>query len=130
MILCETETGPFLQNLPLSEHKGVGMMSSCGYFNEADNNHNFESLTIPGDGDTSYVLMQAAINPESGSSKKTARYTRSVKYDIAVPTAPRYAREFVGPLQLYNDPHGKGLQEPQGCNRSGNIPPKTDRFYS
>ncbi len=33
MILCETEPGLFLQNLPLSDCQGEGMMPSGGYFN-------------------------------------------------------------------------------------------------
>jgi hypothetical protein len=49
-------------------------MPSGGCFNGGDNNHNFEYLKIPGDGDTSFDLVHAATNPESGSLKKTKRY--------------------------------------------------------
>lgn len=83
-----------------------------------DNNHGFEGLTVTGDGNTLYVLMQAALNQEGGTDKQTERYTRLVKYDITVPTAPRYAREFVVPLPLYNDPTAKASKNPKVAAQS------------
>lgn len=52
-------------------------MPSRGHFNGGDNNRSVEGLTATRDGKTSRVFMQAALNPESGISKKTWRYTRS-----------------------------------------------------
>jgi hypothetical protein len=83
-----------------------------------DNNHGFEGLTVTGDGNTLYVLMQAALNQEGGTNKQTERYTRLVKYDITVPSAPRYAREFVVPLPLYNDPTAKPSKNPKAAAQS------------
>jgi hypothetical protein len=83
-----------------------------------DNNHGFERLTVTGDGNTLYVLMQAALNQESGTDKQTERYTRLVKYDITNPTAPRYAREFVVPLPLYNDATVKASKNPKVAAQS------------
>ncbi|KAF8858908.1 hypothetical protein BDZ45DRAFT_714291 [Acephala macrosclerotiorum] len=78
-----------------------------------DNNHGFEGLTVTGDGNTLYVLLQGAANQEGGLNKQTERYARLVKYDITIPSAPRYAREFVVPLPLYNDPTAKALKNPK-----------------
>lgn len=81
-----------------------------------DNNHGFEGLTI--DGNNLYVLLQAAANQEGGLSKQTERYARLVKYDITIPSAPRYAREFVVPLPLYNDPTAKASKNPKVAAQS------------
>jgi hypothetical protein len=69
-------------------------------------------LIVTGDGKTGYVLVQAALNPESGTSKKSRRYTRFVKDDTTVLTAPRNEREFVRSLPLYNDPMAKVSNTP------------------
>jgi hypothetical protein len=81
-----------------------------------DNNHGFEGLTI--DGNNLYVLLQAAANQEGGLNKQTERYARLVKYDITIPSAPRYAREFVVPLPLYNDPTAKASKNPKTAAQS------------
>jgi hypothetical protein len=77
-----------------------------------DKSLGFEGLTVTGDGNTLYVLMQAALNQPGGTDKQTKRYTRLVKYDTTVTTAPRYAREFVVPLPLY-DPTAKASKNPK-----------------
>ena len=81
-----------------------------------DNNHGFEGLTV--DGNNLYVLLQAAANQEGGLDKQTERYARLVKYDITIPSAPRYAREFVVPLPLYNDPTAKASKNPKTAAQS------------
>ena len=81
-----------------------------------DNNHGFEGLTI--DGNDLYVLLQAAANQEGGLNKQTERYARLVKYDITIPSAPRYAREFVVPLPFYDDPTVKASKNPKVAAQS------------
>jgi hypothetical protein len=81
-----------------------------------DNNHGFEGLTV--DGNNLYFLLQAAANQEGGLSKQTERYARLLKYDITIPSAPRYAREFVVPLPLYNDPTAKASKNPKVAAQS------------
>lgn len=83
-----------------------------------NNNHGFEGLTVTGDGKTLYVLLQAATNQEGGLEKQTERYTRLVKYDITKPGSPRYAREFVVPLPLFNDPTAKPSKNPKTAAQS------------
>ncbi|KAH8811899.1 esterase-like activity of phytase-domain-containing protein [Xylogone sp. PMI_703] len=83
-----------------------------------DNNHGFEGLTVSGDGKTLYVLLQAAANQEGGLNKQTQRWTRLLKYDITIPSAPRYAREYVVPLPLYNDPTAKPSKNPKVAAQS------------
>jgi hypothetical protein len=41
-----------------------------------------------------------------------------VKYDIAVPSAPQYAREFVVPLPFYVDPTAKASKNPKAAAQS------------
>jgi hypothetical protein len=41
-----------------------------------------------------------------------------VKYDITVPSAPRYAREFVVPLPFYVDPTAKASKNPKVAAQS------------
>jgi hypothetical protein len=83
-----------------------------------NNNHGFEGLTVTGDGNTLYALLQAATNQEGGLEKQTERYARLVKYDISVPSKPRYAREFVVPLPLYVDPTAKASKNPKVAAQS------------
>jgi hypothetical protein len=83
-----------------------------------DNNHGCEGLTVIEDGNTLYAFMQTALNQEGGESKPTDRYTQLVKNDISVPTAPRYAREFVVPLPLYNDPTANVSKNPKVAAKS------------
>ena len=68
------------------------------------NNRGLEGLTISGDGRNLYALMQGALNQEGGLTKQTERHARLLKYDITVPSKPRYAREFVVPLPFWVDP--------------------------
>lgn len=83
-----------------------------------NNNHGFEGLAVTGDGNTLYTLLQAATNQEGGTDKQTERYARLIKYDITVPSKPRYAREFVVPLPLYNDPTAKPSKNPKVAAQS------------
>jgi hypothetical protein len=94
-----------------------------------DNNHGFEGLTVTGDGNTLYALMQAALNQEGGTGKQTERYTRLVKYDLSVPTAPKYAREFVVPLPLYNDPTAKACKNPKVAAQSEIFDIQDGQFF-
>jgi hypothetical protein len=94
-----------------------------------DNNHDFGGLTITGDGNTSCVLVQAAMTLGSGSLKKTERYYLSSS-TISLSQQHHGTPESLSDLFHCTIIHGKGLQEPQGCNISGNIPSKTDKFSS
>jgi hypothetical protein len=94
-----------------------------------DNNHGFEGLTVTGDGKTLYVLLQAAANQEGGLSKQTERYSRILKYDITVPSAPRYAREFVVPLPFFNDPTAKPSKNPAVAAQSEIFHIQDDQFF-
>lgn len=82
-----------------------------------DNNHGFEGFTISADGETLFVLLQAAANQEGGLSKQTERYTRFVKYDISGST-PKYLAEWVVPLPLYDDPTAKKSKNPKTAAQS------------
>ncbi|KAG9229311.1 esterase-like activity of phytase-domain-containing protein, partial [Amylocarpus encephaloides] len=68
-----------------------------------NNNKGFEGMAISGDGKTLYILLQSAANQEGGLKNPTRRYARMVKYDITVPSKPRYAREFVVALPIVPD---------------------------
>ncbi|KAG9246775.1 esterase-like activity of phytase-domain-containing protein [Calycina marina] len=94
-----------------------------------DNNHGFEGLSASGDGKTLWVLLQAANNQEGGLSKQTQRYSRLLKYDITKPDAPRYAREFVVPLPLYNDPTAKASKNPKAAAQSDIFNVQGDQFF-
>lgn len=94
-----------------------------------DNNHGFEGLTVTGDGNTLYVLLQAAANQEGGLKKQTERYTRLLKYDISKPAEPRYAREFVVPLPLFNDPTSKASKNPQAAAQSEIFHIQNGQFF-
>lgn len=83
-----------------------------------NNNHGFEGLAVSGDGKTLYVLLQAAANQEGGLEKQTERYARLLKYDITKPDSPRYAREYVVPLPLFNDPTAKPSKNPKVAAQS------------
>ncbi|CZS99297.1 uncharacterized protein RAG0_07672 [Rhynchosporium agropyri] len=83
-----------------------------------NNNHGFEGLTVSGDGKDLYLLLQAATNQEGGLTSQTERYTRLLKYDISVPSKPRYARQFVVPLPLYVDPTAKPAKNPKVASQS------------
>lgn len=83
-----------------------------------DNNHGFEGLTVTGDRNTLYTLLQAAANQEGGLASQTERYARLLEFDITDPTAPRYAREFVVPLPFYNDPTAKASKNPKVAAQS------------
>jgi hypothetical protein len=50
---------------------------------------------------------------EGGLAKQTERCARLVKYDITVPSAPRYARGFIAPLPFYVDPTAKASKNPK-----------------
>src|ERR1700712_330776 len=63
-----------------------------------NNNKGFEGMAINGDGKTLWLLLQSAANQDGGLKNPTRRHSRLVKYDITVPSTPRYAREFVVPL--------------------------------
>ncbi|KAL3425824.1 hypothetical protein PVAG01_02615 [Phlyctema vagabunda] len=94
-----------------------------------NNNHGFEGLTVSGDGKVLYALLQAATNQDGGLESQTQRYTRLVKYDITVPTAPRYAREFVVPLPLYNDPTAKASKNPKAAAQSELFHIQNGQFF-
>ncbi|KAH8796719.1 hypothetical protein BGZ57DRAFT_1012033 [Hyaloscypha finlandica] len=99
---------------PFYDNKGAGDdVFQADNPTGCDNNHGFEGLTVTRGGNTLYVLMQAALNQDGGTNKQTERYTRLVEYDITVPSAPQYAREFVVPLPLYNDPTAKASKNPK-----------------
>lgn len=67
------------------------------------NNQGFEGLAVSGDGKTLYAVLQSATIQDGGLDKNTNRYARLLKYDITIPTQPRYARQYVVPLPLYVD---------------------------
>lgn len=68
------------------------------------NNRGFEGLTVSGDGKQLYALLQGATNQEGGLERQTESNARLIKYDITIPTKPRYAREYVVPLPFWIDP--------------------------
>ncbi|KAH8676453.1 esterase-like activity of phytase-domain-containing protein [Tricladium varicosporioides] len=63
-----------------------------------NNNKGLEGLALSGDGKTLWVLLQAAANQDGGLVTAGRRHTRLLKYDVTIPSSPRYAREFVVPL--------------------------------
>ncbi|EHL02844.1 hypothetical protein M7I_1107 [Glarea lozoyensis 74030] len=71
------------------------------------NNRGFEGMAITGDGRNLYLLLQTAANQEGGLKNPSRRYVRLVKYDISVPSKPRYAREFVVPLPFVDATNSK-----------------------
>ncbi|KAI0469905.1 esterase-like activity of phytase-domain-containing protein [Xylariaceae sp. FL0804] len=83
-----------------------------------DNNHGFEGLTVSADGNSLFVLLQAAADQEGGLDKQTQRYARLLKYDISTRLTPTYAGEWVVPLPLYNDPTAKASKNPKAAAQS------------
>jgi hypothetical protein len=94
-----------------------------------NNNHGFEGMTVSGDGKQLYALLQAATNQEGGLESQTERYTRLIKYDITVPSKPRYAREYVVPLPLYNDPNAKPSKNPKVAAQSEIFHIQNGQFF-
>ncbi|KAH9213376.1 esterase-like activity of phytase-domain-containing protein [Leptodontidium sp. 2 PMI_412] len=94
-----------------------------------NNNHGFEGLTVSGDGKNLYILLQAATNQEGGLTSQTERYTRLLKYDITIPSKPRYAREFVVPLPLYVDPTAKPSKNPKVAAQSELFHIQNGQFF-
>jgi hypothetical protein len=82
-----------------------------------DNNQGFEGLTMTGDGNNLYFLLQSSANQEGGLAKQTNNHPRLLKYDVSTST-PRYAREFVVPLPQYNDPTAKPSKNPKTAAQS------------
>lgn len=94
-----------------------------------NNNHGFEGLTVTGDGKNLFVLLQAATDQEGGLNSQTERYTRLLKYDISVPSAPRYAREYVVPLPLWVDPTAKKGKNPKTAAQSELFHIQNGQFF-
>ncbi|KAH8599311.1 esterase-like activity of phytase-domain-containing protein [Bisporella sp. PMI_857] len=92
------------------------------------NNAGFEGLAASGDGKTLWVLLQAAANQEGGLDKQTRRYARLLKYDVTKPDSPRYTREFVVPLPLYNDRTAKPSKNPKSAAQSEIFHIQNERF--
>ncbi|KAH8899550.1 3-phytase [Thozetella sp. PMI_491] len=83
-----------------------------------DNNHGFEGLAVTDNGNTLWVLLQAAANQEGGLSKQTERYSRFLKYDVSNRKSPVYLAEYVVPLPLYVDPTAKPSKNPKTAAQS------------
>ncbi|KAK6071331.1 hypothetical protein SCUP515_07942 [Seiridium cupressi] len=94
--------------LPDPEHPDTGR----------ENNHGFEGLTVSEDGNTLWVLLQAATVQEGGLEKQTERYTRFLKYDISAPLTPVYVSEYIVALPTYNDPTAKASKNPKVAAQS------------
>ncbi|KAI9847354.1 MAG: hypothetical protein M1837_002542 [Sclerophora amabilis] len=92
------------------------------------NNQGFEGLTVTGDGNNLYVLLQSALDQEGGPADQTNRHARLVKYDIRSDT-PRYAREFVVPLPQYNDPTDKPEDNPKTAAQSEIFHIQNGQFF-
>lgn len=67
-----------------------------------DNNHGFEGLTLSTDGQTLYVLLQAALVQDGGTSSAEDDYTRLLVYDVSTPSSPVYKAGYVVQLPMYN----------------------------
>ncbi|KAF3025786.1 hypothetical protein E8E14_014563 [Neopestalotiopsis sp. 37M] len=89
--------------LPNPEHPDTGR----------ENNHGFEGLTVSEDGQSLWVLLQAATVQEGGLEKQTQRYTRFLQYDISTPLSPVYVSEYIVPLPSYIDPTAKASKNPK-----------------
>ncbi|KAK8086307.1 hypothetical protein PG994_001281 [Apiospora phragmitis] len=68
------------------------------------NNHGFEGLSVSDDGQTLWVLLQAATVHQGGLAKQTSRHTRILQYNIGNSSddGPSYAASYIVPL--YVDP--------------------------
>ncbi|CAN8103536.1 unnamed protein product [Discula destructiva] len=83
-----------------------------------NNNHGFEGLSASADGETLYVLLQAAANQEGGTDKQTEQNTRLVVYDVSDKLHPVYISEYVVPLPLYDDYTAKASKNPKVAAQS------------
>jgi hypothetical protein len=97
---------------PYFPNKGAGHdVSPSDNPTGRNNNKGFEGMTLEGDGKTLWVALQAAANQEGGLAAASRRYIRLLKYDITVPSSPRYAREFVVPLPFQTSANSKVAAE-------------------
>ncbi|PSR82285.1 esterase-like activity of phytase-domain-containing protein [Coniella lustricola] len=83
-----------------------------------DNNHGFEGLSASADGETLYVLLQAAANQEGGLASQTEQNARLVIYDVSDKLAPVYLSEYIVPLPFYDDYTAKASKNPKVAAQS------------
>ena len=65
-----------------------------------DNNQGFEGLTVSGDGNSLFALLQSALDQEGGPDNPYRLNTRLIEYDISG-VSPVYKKEYIVKLPLY-----------------------------
>jgi hypothetical protein len=71
------------------------------------NNQGFEGLTLSPDGKFLVVALQSATRQDGGNAPETRRYARLLYYDLADVDRPRFVREHVVPLPVFDTADGK-----------------------